>query len=149
MIWRRGFLVPWLLSAVVMFGLSYVWHGIALNDLQEIKVPLELYFSLAGLVYLIIGMGVTIAVQQALQHQWIDLRKAFPFTSMLVGAIIGFLVYLFVYVFGMSFTIGNDMMHIAVDVVWQMVEQALGGLMVSLGMIYDMHKRFLEAERAT
>ena len=28
-----------------------------------------------------------------------------------------------------------------------MVEQALGGLMVSLGVIYDMHQRFLDQER--
>ena len=39
------------------------------------------------------------------------------------------------------------MMHIVVDILWQMLEQALGGLMVSLG-IYDMHRAFLEHERA-
>jgi hypothetical protein len=37
--------------------------------------------------------------------------------------------------------------HIAVDILWQMVEQGIGGLMVSLGIIYDMHKSFLESER--
>ncbi|MCB9169389.1 MAG: hypothetical protein H6597_05825 [Flavobacteriales bacterium] len=149
MLWRRGFLVPWLLSAVVMFGLSYVWHGLALNDLQELQVPMGFYFTLAGLVYFIIGLGITLAVHQAILHQWIDLRKAFPFTSMLVGAIIGFVVYLIVYVFGVSFTISNDMMHIAVDAIWQIVEQAVGGLMVSLGIIYDMHRSFLESERVS
>jgi hypothetical protein len=38
--------------------------------------------------------------------------------------------------------------HMLVDVLWQMVEQGVGGLMVSLGIIYDMRQSYLEAERA-
>jgi hypothetical protein len=37
---------------------------------------------------------------------------------------------------------------VVVDILWQMVEQGLGGLIVSLGLIYDMHRSFLESERA-
>jgi hypothetical protein len=37
--------------------------------------------------------------------------------------------------------------HVLVDVLWQMVEQGIGGLAVSLGIIYDLHQRFLEQER--
>ena len=36
MLFKRRILCPWLLSAVVMFGLSYVWHGLALTDLDEL-----------------------------------------------------------------------------------------------------------------
>jgi hypothetical protein len=36
---------------------------------------------------------------------------------------------------------------VLVDVLWQMVEQGIGGLAVSLGIIYDLHQRFLEQER--
>ena len=65
----------------------------------------------------------------------------------LLGAAFGFFVYLVIFVLGMSFTKGG-MVHVVADVIWQMVEQGLGGLMVSLGIIYDMHKRYIESERA-
>jgi hypothetical protein len=40
-------------------------------------------------------------------------------------------------------------MHVVADILWQMIEQGMGGLAVSLGIIYDMHKSFLEQERAS
>jgi TRAP-type mannitol/chloroaromatic compound transport system permease small subunit len=64
-----------------------------------------------------------------------------------VGAVVGFMVYLLVFTLGMSFA-SHALRHVVVDVLWQMFEQAIGGLLVSLGIIYDMHRSFLEAERA-
>lgn len=147
MLFKRRILCPWLLSAVVMFGLSYVWHGLALTDLDELRIPLAGYLALSGLAYLVIGLGITFAVHQAILHEWISLKRAFPLTSMLVGMVIGFIVYLLAYVFGMSFT-DRGVTHVVADAVWQMVEQGIGGLMVSLGLIYDMHRTFMEAEKA-
>src|SRR5262245_47395580 len=138
MLAKRGFLVPWSLSALVMYGLSYVWHGLALTDLQELKIPLGLYLALAGLVYVIIGFGLTSLVHLAIQHEWISLKRAFPLMSFVLGGASGFVVFLFVYILGMSF-VEHGAMHAVVDAIWQMVEQGLGGLMVSLGIIYDMH----------
>jgi len=147
MLWRRRILLPWLLSAVVMYGSSYVWHGLALTDLQDLRIPLALYLTLSGVVYLLIGLGITVAVHQCVAHEWISLRKAFPMMSMLLGAAIGFVVYLVVFILGMSFA-SKGFVHVVVDILWQMVEQGLGGLIVSLGLIYDMHRSFLESERA-
>jgi TRAP-type mannitol/chloroaromatic compound transport system permease small subunit len=67
---------------------------------------------------------------------------------MLLAAAVGFFVYLLIFVLGMSFA-KQGMMHVVVDILWQMFEQSMGGLMVSLGMIYDMHKRFLDQERGS
>lgn len=147
MLLRRFILLPWLLSSFTMFGLSYVWHGLVLSDLQEIRIPMPLYFVLAGVVYLLLGLALTFGVHKAVQYEWISLKKAFPFTSMLLGSVMGFAVYLVIFVLGMSFAKGGTV-HMVVDALWQMVEQAVGGLMVSLGIIYDMHQRFLEQERA-
>ncbi|MBL7962443.1 MAG: hypothetical protein JNM31_01240 [Flavobacteriales bacterium] len=144
---RRRILVPWLLASVVMFGLSFLWHGVFLRDLVMVRLPMGLYFTLAALVYLLVGMGITLAVHQAIVHEWINLKHAFPFMSMLVGAIVGFIVFLIVFTLGFSFT-KDGMVHMLVDVLWQMFEQAMGGLMVSLGIIYDLHRSFLEQERA-
>jgi len=146
-LFRRHIIVPSLLAAAVMYLISWLWHGLALTDLEEISIPLTLYFSLAAVVYIILGLGMTFIVHTAILHEWISLKNGFPFTSMLIGAAIGFCVYLVIFVLGMSFTKGG-MVHVIADVIWQMVEQGVGGLMVSLGIIYDMHKRYLEAERA-
>lgn len=144
---RRHILLPTLLSTVVMYLLSWVWHGLALTDLEEITIPKPLYFTLAALVYLVLGAGLTFIVHTAIEHGWISLKKAFPLTAALFGVAAGFFVYLVIFVLGMSFVKGG-MLHVVVDVLWQMLEQGIGGLCVSLGIIYDMHKRYLEAERA-
>ncbi len=140
-------IVPWLASSVVMYGLSYVWHGVALRDLEELHIPIALYMSLAGLVYLVIGLGMTILVHKAVEYEWISLKRAFPLMSILCGAAVGFFVYLLLFVLGVSFT-KNVAMHVVADALWQMIEQGLGGLVVSLGIIYDMRQHFLEEERA-
>ena len=142
---KRRILLPWLLSAAVMYGLSYLWHGVALNDLQELKIPLTLYLVLSTFVYLVIGLALTLLVHYAALNEWISLKEAFPLKAMAMGGVVGFFVYLLVYILGMSFATHN-MMHIVVDVIWQMVEQAVGGLMVSLGIIYDLHRTHLEVE---
>ncbi|MCB0763132.1 MAG: hypothetical protein R2815_10390 [Flavobacteriales bacterium] len=145
---KRGILVPWLLSGALMFGLSYLWHGIALRDFAELKVPLALYLALAAIVYLVIGLGITLITHKAIEYEWISLKRAFPLMTMLLSAAVGFFVYLVIFVLGMSFA-KHDVVHVAVDVIWQMFEQSLGGLAVSLGIIYDMRERFLEQERAS
>jgi len=130
-----------------MFGLSYAWHGLMLSDLQDLQIPKALYFVLAALVYLLLGLGLTMATHKAVQYEWISLKVAFPMMTMALCAAIGFVVYLVIFVLGMSFA-KHGAMHVVVDVLWQMFEQAVGGLVVSLGIIYDMHHRFLEEERA-
>lgn len=143
---ERRFLLPWIGSTLLMFGLSCLWHGVALNDLREVRTPLPLYFTLSALVYVLIGLGMTVVMHQAIAHDWIKIRHGFPLMGMLMGAIFGFVVFLIAFIFGMSFT-DKQAIHIVVDVLWQMLEQGLGGLTISLGIIYDLHQNFLENER--
>jgi TRAP-type mannitol/chloroaromatic compound transport system permease small subunit len=108
---------------------------------------LGLYLALAAIVYLVIGLILTIGVHKAVQYEYVSLKGPFPLTSALMGTAVGFFVYLVIFVMGMTFT-KHGIMHVVVDIVWQMFEQGVGGLAVSLGIIWDMHKRFLEQERA-
>lgn len=142
---RRRFLVCWLPSALLMFGLSYAWHGWALRDLEQLRIPLSLYLVLAGVVYLAIAAVLTLGIDRAIVYKVIEMKTGFPFKSMGLAAVAGFLVYLMVLIMGMSFA-DHGAVHIAVDVLWQMFEQGMGGLAVSLGIIYDMHRAFIEAE---
>ncbi len=131
-----------------MYGFSYLWHGMLLSDLQEISIPVWLYMVLAGLVYIVLGLVLTIGTHKAVQYEWISLKGAFPLWTTLLAAALGFFVYLVIFVLGITFAKAGAM-HMVVDVLWQMFEQGMGGLAVSLGIIYDMHQRFLEQERAS
>ncbi|MBK7383194.1 MAG: hypothetical protein IPI81_07635 [Flavobacteriales bacterium] len=119
-----------------------------LSDLQEISIPVWLYMVLAGLVYIVLGLVLTIGTHKAVQYEWISLKGAFPLWTTLLAAALGFFVYLVIFVLGITFAKAGAM-HMVVDVLWQMFEQGMGGLAVSLGIIYDMHQRFLEQERAS
>ena len=147
MLRKRGFLIPWLASSLVMCGLSYLWHGLALNDLQELRMHVALYVGLSLIVYLVIGLAITLLVHQAVAMEWVSLRRAFPFFSALLGSGVGVLVFLLVYLFGMRFT-DTGAVHMVIDAAWQVLEQGIGGLLVSLGIIYDLHRRFMESENA-
>lgn len=148
MTWGRHIYVPWLFSSILMFLLSYLWHGIILSDLQELGIPKTLYLVLSAMLYILIGFALTLAVHKAIQYEFISLKGAFPFMSFLLGAAVGFVVFLVIFVLGFSFT-KHGVVHVVVDILWQMLEQGLGGLAVSLGIIYDMHQRFLEQERGS
>lgn len=130
-----------------MFGLSYVWHGVALTDISELRMDMPTYLGLTGLAYLLIGLGLVLVVRFCIGRELISLKSGFPLMSMVVGGAAGFVVYLTMFASGMSFA-SHGLQHVLVDALWQIFEQAIGGLMVSLGIIYDMHRSFMEAERA-
>jgi len=128
-----------------MYGLSYLWHGVFLTDLEEFRVPLGLYLVLSAIVYLVIGFTLTLLVDQALLHGWIKLRSGFPVVSFLAAGVIGFLLYLLVFVLGVS-PAGHGAKHVTVDILWQVIEQGVGGVCVAFGIIYDVRKIQVEME---
>ncbi len=129
-----------------MYGISYVWHGLALTDISELKIDLSIYLVLSGLAYLVIGFALVMLIHLGIGREWISLKSSFPLRCMIAGACAGVVIYLIIFVSGLSFA-SYGMQHVVVDALWQMFEQAIGGLMVSLGLIYDMHRTFMEAER--
>src|SRR5687768_11411061 len=52
---NKRFFISWIGSSVVMFALSYLWHGILLNDFKILAntFPLSVFLTFAGIVYLI------------------------------------------------------------------------------------------------
>ena len=48
------------LGALGMLGLSYLWHGVLLNDFAKITLPAPVFFSLLGVVYL--GISVVLSI---------------------------------------------------------------------------------------
>lgn len=130
-----------------MFGLSFLWHGLALTDLKELHIGLWAYCVLSGIAYLLLGILLLMLIRYGLFREWINMKQGFPWTGMLVGAVVGLAVYGVILLSGLSFA-DHGMQHVMADALWQMFEQAVGGLMVALGIIYDLHRSFMEAEQA-
>lgn len=135
------------MSTLVMMGVSYVWHGVVLTDIADMSMALGTYFTLTSIAYVVIGLTMTLVMHFLIARKWISLKVGFTVKAMAVGALFAFPVYLGALVLGFS-SASRGVDHMVVDLVWQVVEQAMGGLLVSLGIIYDMHRNFMEAEQA-
>ncbi len=130
-----------------MFGISALWHGVALTDLSEMKIGMNTYFMLSAGAYLIIALALVLFIRLCIVREWISLKSGFPWKAMGIGAVAGIIVFLVILLSGLSFA-SHGFQHMVVDMLWQVLEQAIGGLMVSLGVIYDLHRLFMEAEQA-
>jgi hypothetical protein len=138
----RKIFLPTFWAAVVMLGMFYLWHGVLLRDLERVKLPIPYFFTLATLLYVIIAALFTIALHYTTQ------KENLAFKGGLMGGAIGFVIYLAVFVLGVSFSYAN-ITHIAIDFVWQMLEQGAGGLVA--GFIFNMElerEKFIKASNA-
>ncbi|MFL5762879.1 MAG: hypothetical protein ACJ77K_02985 [Bacteroidia bacterium] len=130
----KRFLVSWLSSSVVMFILFYVWHGVCLTDFNRLNYPKEIFLVFAVFVYLVIGFVSAKAIEVKLLDQYFK-RKPFA-KGAISGAALGFGIFIFSTVVGVSFSTGNKLDNLVLDVAWQVVEQTLGGLVVGLAHFF-------------
>lgn len=124
-------MLGWILSSILMFTVSYVWHGVFLNDFERISYPFEIYLISAGVVYFVIGFLLSrIFIAEFLDRYS---EKAVP-RGLLTGIGMGVIVFMSALVFGISFSSITDPVFLVMDFVWQVVEQTVGGLAV--GLVY-------------
>ncbi len=121
---KRRFLVAFSLSTSVMIALSLLWHGAVLNDLIFIPKPVALFYALALLTYFLIGFVLTFV------FTYLSMGIGIKLKGSLMGLALGFFIYLIAFVLGVSFKGGNTA-HVVVDFTWQMIEQGVGGSVVS------------------
>lgn len=135
---RKRYILPWIYSTLIMYGLSYFWHGVVLNDLAEISYPMPLFYFLSAIVYLFIGLVMTVAVtkMEVAQKKWLN--------GVVIGSVLGFFIYLIAFVLGVSFSTGAAMEHVVLDITWQMLEQSIGGMIV--GYLYHVYKELRKAQ---
>lgn len=126
-------MLGWIFSSVLMFGLSYVWHGIVLNDYDLISYPMGVYMVSAAIVYLVVGF----LLNRIFIAEFLDRfsEKAIP-RGLLAGAALGLIVYMVALVVGVTFSQGLELKYLLLDVIWQTVEQCAGGLVVALVYIF-------------
>ena len=118
-------LIATVLSACIMFGLSFYWHGVLLNDLQLISYDKTLFFGLLAILYLLVGGAISFVLMTYKPEEHRVLKH---FT---ISVVAGFMLYLIAFVLGVSFQ-GEGLEHTIVNFAWQMIEQGIGGFVISV-----------------
>ena len=130
----KRFFISWIATSAVMFFISYIWHGIFLTDYSRLSYPKEVFLIFASIVYLILGFVVTKAIDVKFLEG--HLKRKPIIRGAVSGAICGFGLFLIATVVGVSFSTGSNMENLLLDVTWQIVEQAIGGIVVGLVHIF-------------
>ena len=132
----RSFFLCWIFSATIMFSLSYLWHGIFLNDLERLNYPKEIFLTGAIVVYLILGFLLTKVFMIKFPK---SIAKRPFLRGIISGAMLGISSYLLALVIGVSFSSTLTLEYILFDLLWQAFEQTVGGIVVAMVYIsiYD------------
>lgn len=126
----KRFFYTWIISSIGMFLLSYLWHGVILNDFSRLNYPKEIFLLLAALTYIFIGF-VVVKIYEAKFFEKLFIHKPI-FKGIFKGAICGFIFFLIATVVGVSFNTGSGLKNLAFDATWQVLEQAIGGGIIGL-----------------
>lgn len=142
-IYGKRFIISWICTTIVMFGLSYLWHGVFLYDYAMISYPIGIYLTAAAIAYIFIGFLVT----RAFLLPVFDKISRHP---LLRGPAIGFacgvMVYIVATVVHVTFNKDMDLKYLLLDITWQGIEQAFGGFIVGLVymLVYEPSKYHVE-----
>ena len=130
------FYISWITAALFMYAAFYVWHGLFLNDLNNITFPKPIFFGLTALVYL----AISYVLYRTYESKIINKIFHYPvIRGIASGFIVGFLLFAFVTVLGISFTSTHSLKYMLADSAWQIIEQVIGGLIITIGklVIFD------------
>jgi hypothetical protein len=122
------FFLSWVFSAIVMFTLFYVWHGIFLNDFKRIQFPLAWFVMFAAFTYLLFGAGIYILYEGQVMKK----IRNFLVRGILCGVIAGFSLFMIATIVNISLTRHLSMQHLMMDCIWQMTEQIVGAMVIVL-----------------
>jgi Na+/alanine symporter len=116
------FFVSWLLCAVTMFSLFYLWHGVFLNDLKRIQFPLSWFVTFAAFSYLIFSAGIYFLFESQIMKRFENVFVR----GVVCGIVAGFSLFMIATVIHISLTRNLDMAHLMMNCVWQVSEQTIG-----------------------
>jgi len=137
---NKGFFLSWILTFVFLYGISYLWHGVLLNDLSRVNYSIDFFLLLVAIVYFVISFVLTFLIHFLEQFGKNKVRR-----GLMIGMPMGIFIYLITFVFGISFYSNPTLNHILFDLSWQVIEQALGGVvaggLLSIATAVRSHNR--------
>lgn len=113
-----------------MFSLSYAWHGIILNDFARLNYPKAVFLVFAAFAYLVIGFVVVKMMEIEFFEKFFMHRLLTK--GIVTGMVCGAIFFLIATVIGVRINSGSGIKNLAFDLVWQMIEQGVGGGVVAL-----------------
>jgi len=122
------FFISWILSAVTMFTLFYIWHGVFLNDFKRIQFPITWFMTFAALTYLIFGAGIYFLYESQLMKKFENIFLR----GIICGLVSGISLFMIATVINISLTSHLTMRHLMVDCIWQISEQTVGVMVLVL-----------------
>ena len=125
------FSLAWIAGSLIMFVLSYLWHGVFLNDLERLSYPKEIFLTGAIITYLILGFLLTKIY--LMKFPKVIAKKPIV-RGIISGAALGIATYIVSLVVGVSFSTEMKPTYILFDLLWQTAEQTFGGIIV--GFVY-------------
>ncbi|MCW3077629.1 MAG: hypothetical protein JWO32_2238 [Bacteroidetes bacterium] len=135
----KRFFISWILSALTMFTLFYIWHGVFLNDFKRIQFPLTWFVTFAAFTYLIFSAAIYFLFEARIM-KWFDNIWV---RGLVCGLVSGFSFFMIATIVNISITKNLTKEHLIVDCVWQMVEQSFGVLTMVI-LKYAIHEKVLE-----
>lgn len=129
-LFEKRFFAAWIVSALCMYGISYAWHGVFLNDFQKISYPKDMLLLSFAMIYSVLGLVLSLMIKFIPSHLSPALK------GLLCGLALGFFVYLIAFSLGISLYSTPQWKYIVFDLSWQMLEQGLGGFIA--GGVYAM-----------
>jgi hypothetical protein len=126
------FYLSWITSAIVMFILFYLWHGVFLNDFKRIQFPLTWFVTFAAFTYLILGAGIYFLFESRILKK----MRNFFLRGALTGVIAGISLFMVATIVNISLTRQLSMKHLMMDCIWQISEQFVGAMVVVLYKIF-------------
>ncbi|CAN5828121.1 hypothetical protein BH11BAC7_BH11BAC7_17780 [soil metagenome] len=141
----KRFVIGWIISSLLMFAVSYLWHGVILYDYAQITYPLGIYLTASAIAYLFIGF----LVNRAFLIPFFDKISRHPLIrGPFIGFACGVLVYIIATVVHVTFNKDMDLKYFVLDITWQGIEQAFGGFIIGLVymFVYEPHPFHAEEE---
>lgn len=135
------FFVSWILGAIIMYALFYVWHGIFLNDFKKLSFPLSWLLIFTSIAYITISF-VTFSVYESK-----PMKNVYNFfvRGLLSGALVGFIIFIISTVVTISISRNLSPEHLMLDCVWQISEQTVGGMVMALAKVFIVDHQHEEA----
>ena len=134
---KKLFVVSWLVSSLGMFLLSYLWHGYVLLDFAKNGTPTGLTLFYKIVTYLVIGFVIAKAVNLKLLNKRLLFMPVAK--GIIVGIVCGLIVFIIATIKGMSLNVTLYSKYLLLNFFWQVFEQAMGGVIVGVvhNMIFD------------
>ena len=126
------FYLSWITAAVIMFVLFYTWHGVFLNDFKRIHFPMGWFVTFAAITYLILGAVIYLVYESELLRK---IQNIF-IRGLVCGAGSGFALFMVTTIINISLTRNQSIQHLMTDCIWQIFEQIVGAMMLTLLKIF-------------